>query len=117
MLKELAESKQERDSVLSLKDIEIKEAVEAKEVLMRTKEELVLSLPTADEKASHTIMERDKEMTKSESLLDERKSPELSLDKVTTERNDLMESKSKLTSQIVMISLHMNRALCKSEKL
>ena len=89
VLKELAESKQERDSVLSLKEIEIKEAVEAKEVLMRTKEELMLSLWTSKEKASHKIMERDREVSKSESLLEERKSPELSLEKVATERKGL----------------------------
>ena len=89
VLKELAESKQERDSVLSLKEIEIKEAVEAKEVLMRTKEELMRSLSTADEKASHTIMERDREVSKSESLLEEGKSSELSLEKVATGRKGL----------------------------
>merc|ERR1712238_331379 len=97
ILKELVESKQERDSVLCLKETEIKEAVEAKE-------ELMLTVSTADERISQLVRERDTEVSKSESLLDKQKSAELSFDKLTTEINDVMDSKSELTSQIAMIS-------------
>ena len=63
----MVESKQERDSVLSLKEIEIKEAVEAKEALLRTKDELILLVSSAEENA----------------LLDKCKAAELSLEKLT----------------------------------
>ena len=58
----------------------------------------MLLLSTAEEKASHAIMERDREVSKAEILLEECKSSKLSLEKVTTTRSNLMESKRDLTS-------------------
>ena len=77
----------------------------------------MLLLSTAEEKASYTSMEKDREVSKPESLLEEHKSSKLSFEKVTTARNDLVESKSELTLQIAMISSGRDRSLCKCKEL